>query len=241
MHGIVKSQVAVPSISCVIPVFNGERYLPVALESVFTQTLKTTQIIVVDDGSTDGTPALLANLSDKVVNIRQDNQGPAAARNAGLKRVEGEFVAFLDADDCWHKEKNERQFARFMARPELDLSASYIQNFWIPELAAEELFFRDKSFAKPQLGATGATLFRRSIFDRVGYFDPGNTHRDYLDWLARAREQGAIIEVIPDILLFRRIHHYNLTRNRSTADHDDMFRALKASLDRRRREANEQP
>ena len=165
-------------------------------------------------------------------------------RPAGEKHPQNfspEFVAFLDADDLWHKEKNERQFARFTARPELDLSASYSQNFWIPELKAEAGAPENKLFAEPRLGATGAALIRRSLFDRVGFFDPGNTHRDYLDWLARAREQSAIVETMPEVLLFRRIHHDNLSRDRSTFDHDDMIRTVKASLERRRRVAGKQP
>jgi len=223
-----------PSISCIIPVFNGERYLSEALDSVFAQTLRPAKIIIVDDGSTDGTVDLISALPDEIEKIHQKNQGPAAARNAGLLRAATEFVAFLDADDLWHEEKCQRQLARFEARPELDLCAAHSQNFWEPELKAEALALQQSPAAEPQVGASGTALVRRSLFDRVGCFDAENTHRDYHDWLIRVREQGAAVEIMSDVLLYRRMHHDNLSRDRTTTDHENMFRALKASLERRR-------
>ena len=216
--------------------FNGERYLTEALDSVFVQTLRPTQIIVVDDGSTDGTADLVSALPNEIEKVRQENQGPASARNAGLMRAKGQFVTFLDADDIWHREKCERQVAKFEAHPELDICVSHSQNFWVSELADEEVSLRHSPAAQPQIGATGATMMRRSLFDRVGYFDAANTHRDYLDWMIRIREQGTIVEIMPDILLFRRMHQDNLSRGRASTDHDDMFRVIKASLQRRRRD-----
>jgi len=223
-----------PSVSCIIPVFNGERYLSEALDSVYAQTLQPAKIIIVDDGSTDGTVDLIAALPNEIEKIRQENKGPAAARNAGLRRAETEFVAFLDADDLWHKEKSQRQLARFEACPDLVLVTAHSQNFWEPELKDEELALQQSPAAKPQVGASGTAMVRRSLFDRVGYFDAENTHRDYHDWLFRLREQGAAVEIMTDVLLFRRMHDHNLSRDRTTTDHDNMFRALKASLERRR-------
>ena len=93
-------------ISCIVPVFNGERYLGEALESILKQSYQSLQIIVVDDGSTDGTAALVDHYEGQVRFLRQPNAGTAVARNSGLNAAEGEFVAFLDADDLWHPEKS---------------------------------------------------------------------------------------------------------------------------------------
>jgi glycosyltransferase involved in cell wall biosynthesis len=94
-------------ITVVIPAYNAARFLPRCLESVFAQTLKPDEVIVVDDGSTDNTAALAAELGARI--LRRSNSGSAAARNAGIANASAEWVALLDADDCWVPEKLERQ------------------------------------------------------------------------------------------------------------------------------------
>ena len=96
-------------ISCVIPVFNGERYLGEALESVLAQSYQPLEVIVVDDGSTDETAEVARRYGERVRYVWQPNAGETAARNLGLTAAHGEFIAFLDADDVWDSEKLERQ------------------------------------------------------------------------------------------------------------------------------------
>ncbi|HEY3319528.1 MAG TPA: glycosyltransferase [Planctomycetota bacterium] len=99
----------VPRISVVVPTFNYGRFLPEALASVFRQTLAPCEVIVVDDGSTDNTPEVIAAYGERVVFLQQKNQGPSAARNEGIRRATGEWVAFLDADDVWFPTRLEMQ------------------------------------------------------------------------------------------------------------------------------------
>ena len=101
-------------ISVVIPAYNVARFLPRCLKSVFAQTLKPEEVIVVDDGSTDNTAALAEGLGAKV--ISRQNGGPGAARNTGINNASSEWIALLDADDMWAPEKLERQVVRI--RPE---------------------------------------------------------------------------------------------------------------------------
>ena len=129
-------------ISCIVAVYNGERYLGEAIDSILAQTYRPSEIIIVDDGSTDGTAAVVARYGQQVRYVWQPNSGPAAARNLGLDVMQGEFVAFLDADDLWHPEKLAQQMARFRARPELDYCVAHAQNFWVPELQGEALNLR---------------------------------------------------------------------------------------------------
>ena len=94
-----------PLISVVIPVYNSERYVCSAIESVLRQSHAPRKIILVDDGSTDNTPALLRSFGSALEVLRQNNQGVGAARNVGIRAADGDYVAFLDADDEWHTDK----------------------------------------------------------------------------------------------------------------------------------------
>src|SRR4051794_39471252 len=126
-----------PTVSCIVPVFNGERYLREALDSILAQSHSALDVLVVDDGSTDDSAPLAKSYGDRLRYFFQPNAGPAAARNVGLAAARGEFVAFLDADDRWHPHKLTLQLARFGARPELDYCVTHVQNFWVPELKEE--------------------------------------------------------------------------------------------------------
>lgn len=224
-----------PLLSCIVPVFNGERYLAEALDSIFGQDYQPTEIIVVDDGSTDGTAGVAARYGDAVTCIAQANAGPAVARNTGIKAAKGEFIAFLDADDTWVADKIERQMARFNARPELGICAAHNQNFWAPELKEEEQRLRAQGAGEPHPGVLPSMLIRRSVFDTVGLLNPVLKHRDAMEWLGRAKDVGIVMETMPDVLVLRRLHLSNISREEAAADPDEMLRALKERLDRQRR------
>ena len=105
------SPVLRPLVSIVIPAYNGAATIRRAVESALAQTYQPTEIIVVDDGSTDDTAAALSQLGANVRCVRQPNAGPSAARNRGVRESRGEIIAFLDADDVWRPEKTARQVA----------------------------------------------------------------------------------------------------------------------------------
>jgi glycosyltransferase involved in cell wall biosynthesis len=108
----------VPLVSVVIPTFNGERYLPQTLGAVLAQTHQALEIIVVDDGSSDGSLELVRSLAPLAVILQQANAGVSNARNRGLAAARGEFVIFLDQDDVWNPLQLERQLAWMAQRPE---------------------------------------------------------------------------------------------------------------------------
>jgi glycosyltransferase involved in cell wall biosynthesis len=229
-----------PLISCIVPVFNGERYLGEALDSILRQTYRPIEIIVADDGSTDGTPAVVARYGDQVRYDRQEHAGAPVARNLGLSIAHGEFVAFLDSDDLWHPEKLQRQMARFEARPELDLCVTHLQNFWIRDLEDEEARFQNHRLAAVLPGYVTQTLLaRRAAFDGVGRFNENLSVGDPADWFLRASERGVVTEMLTDILVYRRMHESNMsmqagTRRMTSAMQDAILGVVKASLDRRR-------
>ena len=239
-----------PLISTIVPVFNGERYLGEALDSIWAQTYRPLEIIVVNDGSTDGTAKVVGSYRERVQYIQQANKGPAAARNLGISKAGGDFIAFLDADDVWHPEKLERQMARFRARPELNLCVTHIQNFWIQELKAEAEQFCNHPLSQPTPGyfQLQTLLARGSVFDTVGRFNTVLPTCSDVDWFLRVVEHGMVILVLPKVLLNRRLHRTNISRSpavqtillrtvgasasRSSAVRDALLQAVKASRDR---------
>ena len=151
---------------------------------------------------------------------------------SGLTAAQGEFVAFLDADDLWHPKKLELQMARFLARPELDYCVAHVQNFWMPELKEEQEKFRGHRISKALPGYSTATLLaRRSFFDAMGQFNPMLAHGDGTEWFLRAAEYGSVMELLPDVLLYRRLHQNNRSRFRASISRDQYLQILKASLD----------
>jgi glycosyltransferase involved in cell wall biosynthesis len=235
-------------ISCIIPVYNGERYLQEAIDSILAQTYRPLEIIVVDDGSADGTADVAAGYGDRLRYIRQDNAGAPTGRNHGLSIALGEFVAFLDADDLWHPDKLHRQMARFEARPKLDLCVTHLENFWIPELEEEKIRFQTHRLTKILPGYVTATLLaRQSLFERVGCFNTDLKVGDDTEWFLRAAEKDAVVELLPDSLVFRRLHKNNLSmepgsRRQTVAMQNAALQIIKASLDRRRKHsANPEP
>ena len=154
-------------ISAIIVVYNGERYLAEAIESILAQTHPPSELIVVDDGSTDGTATIARGFAEVRYQYRP-NGGIGAARNLGLELARGDFIAFLDADDLWMPEKLAQQAAAFAADPQLGIVTGLIEQFHSPELdpaiAATIHCPRD-----PMPGHSfGAMLIRREVFSRVG-------------------------------------------------------------------------
>lgn len=169
-----------------------------------------------------------------MIYVKQANAGPAAARNRGLKVAAGAFMTFPDADDLWHKNKLVRQMAHFDARPELDLCMAHMANFWTPDIIREFSQPSDIGPLKIQPGATQAIIVRRSLFDRIGPFDPNLKHRDAMERFSRAAAAEAVMETLPEVLVFRHIHRNNLSRHRGDDDRDELLRSMKSILDRRR-------
>jgi len=230
-----------PSISCILPVYNGARFLRQAIESVLSQDPAPEQLIVVDDGSTDASGEIARSFGPPVTVLRQDNAGPAAARNRGLAIATGDFVCFQDADDIWVAGKLARQLACFAADPTLDLCYGHLQNFWEPELSEFAARVKDHMIAQPTPShGPPLLLAQRSAFDRVGFFDESIRIGEDTDWHFRARETGLKWSLLPDVLLLRRRHGNNLTANWEQTRLQSLD-LLRRSLARRRSAGTDQP
>jgi glycosyltransferase involved in cell wall biosynthesis len=218
-----------------VPVFNGERYLAEALDSILEQTYHPLQVIVADDGSSDGTAEVVHRYGAQVTHLFQPHAGLPAARNLGLSAARGELIAFLDSDDIWHPQKLARQMARFAARPELDMCVTLVRNFWAPELIEEQQRYADRRYAQALPGwVCPALLARRRLFEAVGEFNLDLLLGDDNEWFLRAFDHGAVRELLPEVLVFRRLHEENMSRGLLDQTPKALLRVVRLTLDRRR-------
>ena len=226
------SRTSAPQASVVLPVYNGALYLGEAIDSVLHQVAVNLELIVIDDGSDDDTPAVLDGYGQQVVRHRQENRGLGAARNAGIERANGDVVAFIDADDRWHPEKLRRQLDVLVARAEIDVVFTHVEQFHSPELTADER--AGKPIAREVLAGPVAITcaVRRTALGRVGPFVEHLRVGEFLDWYARAKEANLTMEMLPEVLAYRRIHLTNMGVNEQ-ASRGDYARVLAASLRRR--------
>ena len=224
-----------PLVSCVVPVFNGERYIEEALQSILAQTYRPIEVVVVDDGSVDSTAAIVAAHGDRVVYVHQPNAGPSAASVRGVEAACGELIAFLDADDRWPPGKLASQVAHLAEHPETAAVFGYARNFWVPELQEEALRYSDHRISRPLPAySRGTMMARRAAFDTVGHFDLQMGHGEVQDWVLRARSLGAGVDLLPDLFLERRLHPGNRSRPKSRDSRLQFLDLIKRNLDRSR-------
>ena len=197
-----------PLVSVIIPVYNGARFLRAALESVFAQTYRPIEVIVVDDGSSDES-GVIAESFPEVNYIRQENQGVAAARNKGIETARGEFFAFLDQDDLWTPEKLQVQVEHLLNNPELGYTLTQQQYFLEPGVTLP-VWFRKELLTSVHTGwVLGTVVVRRTAFEQVGNFATGYSAANDSDWFFRAKAAEVPMAVLPDLLLRKRIHETN--------------------------------
>jgi len=238
--GILGSEAVEPgvvlpeTVSVVIPVFDGERFLGPAIESVLGQTRPPEEVLVVDDGSTDGSAAVAAKFGGRVRLLRQANQGAAAARNLGVSAAVGTWLAFLDADDRWEEGKLERQLDILRGEPGLDGVLGYIRQFASPEHGPAD---GTAGRCEPMAGFHLDTmLIRRTSFLRVGLFDVSLRLGEAVEWFARARHLGLRLHLDREVAAWRRIHGTNLSIRERQASHQGLLSAVRANLALRRRD-----
>jgi glycosyltransferase involved in cell wall biosynthesis len=212
-------------VTVIVPAYDAAVYLSEALESACRQEPRPYELIVVDDGSTDGTAELAERLG--AVCVRQENRGPSAARNRANELARTRYLGFLDADDLWPSGSLARRLQAFESQPSLEV-------VW-----GESQMFRDREQALSPLARgfmfqVGAALFRRSAFDRVGVFDESLRLSEDVDWFLRAREAALPMQLLAEVTCLYRQHAANLTRGKSTRELR-FLSVIKASFERRRR------
>jgi glycosyltransferase involved in cell wall biosynthesis len=217
-----------PLVSVIIPVYNGERYLAQTIESALAQTYQPIEIIVINDGSTDGSAEVVKRFPSVRYHF-QENRGIGGAKNSGIELAKGDFLAILEQDDLWSTNKITQQMAAFEGDPALDIVFGHVKQFHSPELGEAikaKLHYNEEIIAGYH---AGSMLVKREAFFRVGWFDTNCRVGEFLDWYLRATEKNLKSLMLPDILMQRRLHTTN-TIVREKKSHADFVHILKASL-----------
>jgi glycosyltransferase involved in cell wall biosynthesis len=215
-----------PLASIVVPVYDGAAFVAEAIGSALAQTYPNVEVVVVDDGSRDATPAIvdaLAARDPRVRVVHQANRGLSGARNAGIEHARGAYVAFLDADDWLLPNKLTDQVAALEAHPDVDLvygEVHYVDErhggVWDPLRGAPPLPF-SRLLAYRNWFAPPAPLLRRSLVDAVGDFDPAFRAVEDWDYWLRCLSRTDFL-FVPGVVAHYRLHGEQMHRNREKMD-----------------------
>lgn len=220
---------ATPLVTVIVASHNGERFLREALESLFAQDFESFDVVFVDDGSTDRTGEIA--MSFPLRYVHQQNKGLPAARNAGLAKAEGELIAFLDDDDLLPPTKLGIQSRYLLDHPGTGCVLG--RQEWIVEDGVEPpQLKRDPIYGEPGGIQLVTAMIRRDVLEQVGGFDPTYRYAEDRDLFIRLREHGVEIEVLPEVVLHKRLHGANMTMNPPTTH--PMLRSLHEKLERAR-------
>ncbi len=197
-------------VSIVIAAYNAERFLRETVESVLCQSYPEKELVIVDDGSTDGTQEVIAELARRtsLISIRQENKGIAGGRNTGLRACTGDYIAMLDHDDLWEPDKLEKQ-VRFLNETGADMVFS---NFFIARADGRKIKYPPKKRAgidvldgllHENMIYTSTVLFRKGVLDKAGLLDEQFTYCEDWDWWLRMARKVKI-GYLPEYVATRR-------------------------------------
>ena len=209
-----------PTVTAVLPVYNGEQYVAEALEAILSQTRPPDEVVVVDDGSTDGTPEILRRFGSEIRVIEQANQGHVGAMNRLFTEARGDYVAKCDADDIWEADKLECQLEAVRANPEVDIVVTGATFFGMvegPRVSFPQAGVLDRRELSRRLYrrnfvCASSPLVRRALYGRLGPFDGALACEDYDFWLT-AVAAGAVFFYDPRLLVRYRVHPGQVSQN----------------------------
>ena len=216
-----------PLISCLMPVYNGERYLAAALDSIVSQSRPCDEIIVVNDGSTDSTSTILDSHGESIRSIAQANAGASSALNTGIRNCSTEYITFCDSDDLLTHDAISVRLAVLEDDPSLDAVFGTCEQFVSAEVPAE-IARRFRFVPQPETSLLAPTMIaRREVFDRFGLFDETKRAGGFIDWMSRARATGLRFTTVDSVVLRRRIHETNMSRETGRDGNRDLLAVVR--------------
>ncbi len=222
-------------ISVIIPSYNSESFVCDAVRSVLAQTFSPLEILVIDDGSTDNTRGVLEQFGDRIRYYRQENRGPASARNTGIHFASGKLLAFLDADDVWLPDKLSKQYNVLAQQSEIGLVHSDIR-YWHQDTGEKNLKWVGRErfagdcyiclFYENRV-LTSSILVRKECFGKAGLFDERLGRAEDWDMLIRIARHYRFA-YIPEPLIDYRLHGAGLTNNEARMRESELRVLVKA-------------
>jgi glycosyltransferase involved in cell wall biosynthesis len=211
----------------VIPAFNAAATIAGTLNSVLVQTVKADAIVVVDDGSTDDTVAVINAMNLPVKVLRQENAGPGSATTRGFAELSTLFVATLDADDLWLPNKIEKQLRYLRQFPEISGVFTHLRNF-----RGDRVDVLDPASVPGWSRST--MMIRREIAETAGpIVDPQGGRGEMIDWIARVREAGFVLAMLDEVLALRRIRPGSLSYGRDPTRDRGYLEVARLAMQRR--------
>ena len=224
-----------PKVSVIMPVYNVEKFVAEAVSSVLAQSFDDFELLIIDDVSPDGSIAICQSFNDPRIHIIRHtfNRGLAGARNTGIQHAKGEYLAFLDSDDCWHKEKLVRHVEHLETAPEVGVSFSrsaFIDEQSVPNHCYQMPRLKDIEpgyyLCRNPIGNGSAPVIRKQVFEEICFRDSLNTIDEdwYFDarlrqsediecWIRIALTTDWVIEGLPQALTFYRLNAGGLSAN----------------------------
>jgi len=217
-----------PLVSVILPLYNGRDFIESSINSVLSQSYTPFELLVIDDGSSDGSGDLVP-ADSRIRLFRRQNAGVAASRNFGIGQATGAYLAFIDQDDYWYPEKLDLQMQVLLADPEPGYVVTLMHNHLVgttqrPDWLKPELLTEDPVGFLPS-----TLLVRRHVFTRVGLFTEDLVNASDLEWFVRAKEAGVDMHIIRQVLLQRNIHDDNCSHDNNTGKRE-MFSILRQRI-----------
>jgi glycosyltransferase involved in cell wall biosynthesis len=217
-------------VSVIIAAYNAEAYIAEAVESVLGQTIPPHEVIVIDDGSTDGTRNVLGQFGDRIIVLTKENSGQAVAVNKALATAQGGLIGFCDADDLWMPCKLELQLALLERQSDVEAVFGKVEQFVSPDVPdAQRERFRPAVAVMPG-ELKQCMLIRRAALDRAGPFDESLPATFFIAWLGRAKQNGLKSAHLDDIVVRRRLHLGNGGRTNTDAQNRETLLALRKAI-----------
>ena len=220
------------TLSVLVPVRDGERYVAESLDSVLGNDPPPDEVVVVDDGSTDATPTILDRFGQRIVRRRTPPLGLSSALNEAIAVASGDLLTFHDSDDLWTPGRSAPLLAA-LDDPDVDAAFGLMEQFADPDLTEAERA-KVRIDTRPQIAYLHTTMVvRRTLVQRVGRFDTTLSTSANLDWMSRARAAGMRSVVVPVVVTRRRVHASNLGRRLAEQKRADLLRVIRSHHHRR--------
>lgn len=221
----------VSRVSVIIPVFNAAPFLHAAIESVLSQSVAALEVIVVDDGSSDATLSVAKSFGDRLTVFSRPHLGGSQALNFGIEKATGDTIAFLDADDLWAKDKLMLQTAALSQNTALEAVFGHVVQF-LDEAAGDNQPPGGLEKCMQPGVIKSAMLIRMPALLRVGLFDPGFKTADFPEWYARAISLNLRSSILPEVVMYRRIHGQNTSRIKRAELYSDYLKLVREAIRR---------